>query len=130
MSLKYFTFLFLTVVVMAAGKADAASMERTSELDRICERAVSKHGHISGQRNNSDRPSAHRWILRKVKGSGWFDRDAFLKYFYTQKTNDSFEHSVTCKIDEYKWIELKNWVDGYGMAVVCYTGGDQDGMGC
>jgi len=127
------TLLFFIFSFWALGfnsQSNAASMERTAELDRICERAVKKNGRISGPRNDAVTPRSQGWVLRKVKGSGWFDSDAYLKYFYTQKTRDGFEHSVTCKVDEYKWIEVENWVEGYGMAVVCYTGGDQDDMGC
>ena len=65
-----------------------------------------------------------------MKSSGCFDHNAFLKYVYRQQTNDSYVHSVSCKTDKYESIEVENQVDGLRMAIVCYAGGDQDGVGC
>ena len=73
------TLLFFIFSFWALGfnsQSNAASMERTAELDRICERAVKKNGRISGPRNDAVTPRSQGWVLRKVKGSGWFDSDA------------------------------------------------------
>ena len=108
--------------------------EPSADKQRFCERLVRQHGfrsyHINDywQGKGVRRPRPSDWHLIRIKEPWLFSSELF--YVYEQTTSDGFTHTAYCKWQKDGYVEMFVNQFEYGGSLMCYSYGENDGMGC
>ena len=118
--------LTLAVTLLLSGFSVSAQYFSDNNLsgakERHCNRMVSKHGWISGTRNDAVKPLALNWVTSNIDKPGWFSEDLYI--VKEQLTADGFRHLARCHWDEVGNFSLDVFDQMYGdWTIGCYDFG-------